>query len=152
MNKLEAFLHQALFLRLDGTAATPDWGNQRCNLDRRLSDLWGALAIGRNVALGGEAQRRLAVRACLVAVLGVGLDQLIGLVWQHPRPFMIGLGHTSLPLTPDSSFPSDHATVFVGIALTLSLGETRLVGGLTFAAGVSVAWARVLFAFIFRWT
>lgn len=74
---------------------------------------------------------------------GVGANQLIGLVWQHPRPFMIGLGHTFLPHAPDSSFPSDHATVFAGIALTLLLGGARWLGGFTVLAGALVAWARV---------
>src|SRR6202000_1244398 len=76
---------------------------------------------------GEEGQRNLALRACIVAMLGVGANQLIGVVWQHPRPFMIGLGCTCLPHAPDSSFPSDHVTVFASVALTLlSGGAVRL--------------------------
>jgi undecaprenyl-diphosphatase len=101
---------------------------------------------------GNEAQRRWAIRACLVAMPGVGANQLIGLVWQHPRPFMIGLGDTFLPHAPDSSFPSDHVTVFSGIALTLLLGGARWLGGLVLLASVAVAWARVFVGVPFRWT
>lgn len=92
---------------------------------------------------GKRAQRNLAIKACLVAMIGLGLNQVIGLLWPHPRPFMIGLGHTWLPHVPDSSFPSDHVTVFSGIGLTLLLGDQILLGLFTLIIGLCVAWARV---------
>jgi undecaprenyl-diphosphatase len=55
----------------------------------------------------------------------------------------ISLGHTFLSHAPDSWFPSDHATVFAGIALTLLLGGSSWPCVLTLLAGASVAWARV---------
>ena len=142
MNTLEAF-NQVLFLLINGTPATPAW---LVGIAIPVADYVIYLIPLLLAAIwlwGNEAQRSLAIRACLVAMLGVGANQLIGLVWQHPRPFMIGLGHTFLPHAPDSSFPSDHATVFAGIALTLLLGGARWRGGLTLLAGVMVAWARV---------
>jgi undecaprenyl-diphosphatase len=150
MSKLEAF-NYALFLRLNG-ATSSKWLIDAVSWIADYLIYWVPLLMTAMWLWGGEAQRRLSVRACLVAMVGVGTNQLIGLVWQHPRPFMIGLGHTFLSHTPDSSFPSDHATVFVGIALTLLLGGTRLAGGLTLAAGVLVAWARVYLGIHFRWT
>jgi undecaprenyl-diphosphatase len=39
------------------------------------------------------------------------INQVIILLWQHPRPFVIGLGHTYLAHAADSSFPSDHLTL-----------------------------------------
>ena len=57
---------------------------------------------------GDGAKRNLAVRGFLVAMIGVALNQTIGLLWEHPRPFMIGLGHALLPHAPDSSYPNDH--------------------------------------------
>lgn len=92
---------------------------------------------------GNDAQRRLALKACLVALLGVGFNQIIGLFYQHPRPFMIDFGHIWLPHTADSSFPSDHMTVFVGIGMSLLFGRKALLGAVTLAAGLCVAWARV---------
>lgn len=142
MNRLEAF-NQALFLRIYSTTATPEWEASIASCIADYLIYLVPLLLAVMWLWGGEAQRRLAARACLVAMLGVGINQLIGIVWQHPRPFMIRLGHTSLTHSPDSSFPSDHATVFVGIALTLLLGGARLAGGLTLAAGLLVAWARV---------
>jgi undecaprenyl-diphosphatase len=142
MNTLEAF-NQALFLLINGTTATPAWLVGVAMLIAGYLIWLIPLLLAAMWLRGNEAQRSLAIRACLVAMLGVGVNQLIGMVWQHPRPFMIGLGHTFLPHAPDSSFPSDHATVFAGIALTLLLGGARGLGGFTVLAGVSVAWARV---------
>jgi undecaprenyl-diphosphatase len=151
MNRLEAF-NQALFLRINTTTVTPEWDASiaSCIADYLIYLIPLLLAV--MWLWGGEAQQRLAVRACLVARAGVGINQLIGIVWQHPRLFMIGLGHTSLTHSPDSSFPSDHTTVFVGIALMLLLGGGHLASGLTLTAGLLVAWARVFFVSIFRWT
>jgi len=142
MNTLEGF-NQALFLLINGTTATPGWEISVALLIADYVIYVIPLLLAGMWLCGNEAQRHLAIRACLVAMLGVGANQLIGLVWQHPRPFIIGLGHTFLPHAPDSSFPSDHATVFAGIALTLVLGGASWLGVLTLLAGVSVAWARV---------
>jgi undecaprenyl-diphosphatase len=142
MNTLEAF-NQALFLLINGTTATPGWEISVALLIADYVIYLIPLLLAGMWLWGNEAQRHLAIRACLVAMLGVGANQLIGLAWQHPRPFIIGLGHTFLPHAPDSSFPSDHATVFAGIALTLVLGGASWLGVLTLLAGVSVAWARV---------
>jgi undecaprenyl-diphosphatase len=142
MTTLEAF-NQALFLMINGTASTPAWqvGTALFIADY-LIYLIPLLLVGMWLS-GDERQRNLAIRASLAAMLGVGANQLIGLVWQHPRPFMIGLGHTFLPHAPDSSFPSDHATVFAGVALTLLFGGARRLGELTLLIGVAAAWTRV---------
>eukprot|EP01037_Dinobryon_pediforme_P015183 gene15183-15326_t len=92
---------------------------------------------------GHEDRRNLAIKACLVAMLGVGMNQVIGLFWQHPRPFMIGLGHAWIPHAADSSFPSDHMTVFVGVGLTLLLDGALWFGLATLIVGLSIAWARL---------
>ncbi|WP_423760986.1 phosphatase PAP2 family protein [Burkholderia sp. NLJ2] len=142
MNTLEAF-NQALFLMVNATTATPPW---LIRLATVVADdlvyLIPVLLTGMWLS-GSEVQRNLAIRGCVVAVVALGANQLIGLAWQHPRPFMIGLGHTFIAHAPDSSFPSDHATVFAGIALTLLAGGARMLGALTLLAGVAVAWARI---------
>ena len=72
---------------------------------------------------GVATRRGWRARACcrrawryLVALL---VNQLIGLVWQHLRPFMIGLGHSHLAHVADSSFPSDHLTLLWAVAFSL---------------------------------
>jgi len=142
MNKLEAF-NQALFLAINGTLVSPAWQIGTAVLVADYVIYLVPLLLLGLWLWGNEGQRSLAIRAFAVAMFGLGLNQLIGLVYEHPRPFMIGLGHAFLAHAPDSSFPSDHATVLIGIALTLLLGGARWWGGLTLLAGVSVAWARV---------
>lgn len=142
METIEAF-NQALFLLVNGTPATPTWlVGTALVFANYLIWLIPLLLAGMWLS-GGDHYRMLAVRACLVALLALGANQLIGLAWSHPRPFAIGLGHAFLPHAPDSSFPSDHATVFASVALTLLIGRMRWLGGVTLVVGIAVAWARV---------
>jgi len=80
----------------------------------------------------------------LSAMLALGVNQLIGLFYQHPRPFMVGLGHSYLQHVTDSSFPSDHVTVLFAVGLALFLDRTtRWSGAVIMLAALPVAWARI---------
>lgn len=142
MNTLEAF-NQALFLMINATPSTPAW---QIDVARMIADYVIYLVPLSLVAIwvfGAERQREVAVRAFCVTLLALGLNQIVGLVWPHPRPSVIGIGHTFLEHAPDSSFPSDHGTIFASIALTLLLGGVRRYGTAILLAGLAVAWARV---------
>ncbi|MFP3567382.1 phosphatase PAP2 family protein [Paraburkholderia sp. SIMBA_030] len=142
MNTLEAF-NQALFLMINATASTPVW---QINAARFIADYVIYLIPLSLVAMwlsGDEHQRDTAVHVCCVTLLALGINQIIGLVWPHPRPFVIGIGHTFLQHAPDPSFPSDHGTIFASVALTLLSGGLRRYGLLMLLCGVAVAWARV---------
>lgn len=82
--------------------------------------------------------------ATLTMLLAISANQLAGLAYFHPRPFMIGLGHQYLAHPPDNSFPSDHATFLWSLGFSLlALGVLRRWAVLLVAGGVAVAWARV---------
>lgn len=89
-------------------------------------------------------QREILITATVVMVLGMIANFVIGQIWFHPRPFMVGLGRQYLPHAPDSSFPSDHATFLwsLGFAL-LALGAFYGVAAVLLALGLGVAWARI---------
>lgn len=93
-------------------------------------------------------KRRDARRPLLATVLGVsvalGINQLLGLLWYEPRPFMVGLGHTLTFHAVENSFPSDHATFLwsLGFAL-IATGAARGWGTLVCLCGLLVAWARI---------
>ena len=109
MNKIEA-LNRALFLDINGSADTPAWLVQAAiGIADYVIALIPLLLVGLWLR-GDHARRSVAIKACLVALLGVAANQAIGAVWPHPRPFMIGLGHTWIQHAADSSFPSDHLT------------------------------------------
>ncbi|MFZ6653986.1 phosphatase PAP2 family protein [Undibacterium sp. TJN19] len=92
---------------------------------------------------GGADRRRLALQSVLVCLLALGLGQLVTLLWQHPRPFMIGVGHTWTMHAADASFPSDHGTVFASIALCFLIAGESLWGCLLAITGVAVACSRI---------
>lgn len=142
MNPLES-VNQTLFLQLNGGDHTPAWLiHVAIGIADDLIYLIPVLLIAMWL-WGGRTHRNLAIEACLVTLLALGANQLIGLVWQHPRPSMIGLGHTWIAHAADSSFPSDHVTVFASIGLTLLLGGARRLAIAVLATGFAVAWARV---------
>ena len=95
---------------------------------------------------GAAGQREAAVQAFLAAVVALTMSKIIGLMWFHPRPFMVEIGHTFLHHAPDSSFPSDHATSMFSVALALAmcqLREARRFGMALLGLAFVVAWARV---------
>jgi len=135
--------NQSLFLAINASSSMPRW---QIDAAIAIADYLIYLVPLMLAALwlsGGKRQRETAVRACCVAMLALGFNQLIGLVYMHPRPFMIGLGHTFVAHAPDSSFPSDHATVFASVALTLLCARMWRRGALMLLTGLAVAWARV---------
>ena len=111
---------------------------------------WVILVVPVGLVLmwtSGQAdQREAAVHAFLAAVVALTMSKVIGLVWFHPRPFMVEIGQTFLHHAPDSSFPSDHATSMFSVALALALSrlrEARRFGQALLVLGAVVAWARV---------
>lgn len=93
----------------------------------------------------GPRKRRTGLVATAIAAgLALGANQLIGLLWYEPRPFMVGLGHTLIHHAPENSFPSDHTTFFltIGFALIATRGAPAF-GKLVAILGVMVAWARI---------
>ena len=139
---LEA-LNRALFLAIDATPGTPGWliGTASAIANGLI---WSIPLLLVCLWLTGDTYRReTALKVCVITLAALGVNQLIGLAWQHPRPFMIGLGHTYLAHAADSSFPSDHGTVFASVSITLLLRGMKRLGAAMIVGGVAVAWARI---------
>ena len=78
------------------------------------------------------------------AIIGLVINYIIGLVYFHPRPFMIGLGTQLFQYPAETSFPSDHTTFMVSIALMLLyFKETRVYGVILLILGLTGGLARV---------
>ena len=100
--------------------------------------------IGFGWLRGSEHIRKVLLEATASGLAGLLINQIIGLVWQHPRPFMIGLGHTLIPHAADSSFPSDHLTLLWAVAFSFLMYRSPRMAGLALALlGLPVAWARI---------
>ncbi len=143
LNRLEA-LNNQIFLTINAPAGSTPW---LVDIAKVLGDgLIYLIPLGLVILWlqGGTAKRNLALRAFAVAMLAVGLNQIIGLIWQHPRPFMVGLGHAWIDHAPDSSFPSDHATVFFSLGFAFLAGRAFILASSAACCGLLVAWARIL--------
>jgi len=107
--------------------------------------IWAVpLLIGIGWLRGGEGTRKAMLIATASGLLGLLINQAIGLVWWHPRPFMIGLGHTLVSHAADSSFPSDHLTLWWAVAFSLWVQPgLRITGVAMSLLGVPIAWARI---------
>jgi undecaprenyl-diphosphatase len=143
MNKLEQ-LNQILFLRLN---ANPDAEGVVLSLAAVVADDFIYVIPLVLLALwlwGGGRERGIALQAVAVTFVALGINQMLAILWPHPRPFMMGLGHTYIAHASDSSFPSDHATVFAGVGLTFVLAGCRVaIGWGVLLLGLCVAWARI---------
>ena len=136
-------LNRALFLMIN---AGPDTPRALLTLAEVVADDLIFLIPVMLLALwlwGSSRHRQMALLACSSALVALFLNQLIGLVWFHPRPFMVPLGHTWINHPADSSFPSDHTTVFASIGMGLFLLKPRWYSLLTILVGILVAWSRI---------
>ncbi|AXT45964.1 MULTISPECIES: phosphatase PAP2 family protein [Chromobacterium] len=142
MNHLETLNH-TLFLLLNANENTPAWLIRVAVVI--ANDLIYIIPL-LLVALwlwGDDKLRHQAVKACLVVLLALGVNGLIGLGYPQPRPFVIGLGHLWTDHAPDFSFPSNHMTILTCIGLTLLFAGMLKLGVAILALGIAVAWARV---------
>ena len=71
--------------------------------------------------LGNRLDRRAAVGACLTGLFALAMAGAISSLYLHPRPFMNGDAANFLQHAPDSSFPSDHATVLFALGWFLMI-------------------------------
>lgn len=94
--------------------------------------------------IGREPSRKIMFSAAIAGLIGLLLSQVIGLIWFHPRPFMMGVGNTFIYHMADASFPSDHLTLMWAVSLSfLPYKPTRMFGLLLTLLVLPVAWARV---------
>lgn len=102
------------------------------------------LLIGIGWLHGGVSTRKAMLVTAVSGMLSLLINQIIGLAWLHPRPFMVGLGHTLIPHVADSSFPSDHLTLWWAVAFSLALQRGHRIADIGLALlGVPIAWARI---------
>ena len=85
--------------------------------------------IGLLFYLWFSNKKNEALFAGYATTLGVTIDAIIGLIYFHPRPFMEHLGIMLIRHKPETSFPSDHTTFTLSIALMLlTFKSTRILG------------------------
>jgi undecaprenyl-diphosphatase len=139
-------LNLALFSSLNAPAGLAGWRLAGALFAAERLILLVPLALMLLWISGNTAQRAAAVRACLATVCALAVNAVFGLLWFHPRPFMAGVGHTFMRHAPDSSFPSDHASIMFTVALVLAsshAARARRIGARLLPVAAVVAWSRV---------
>lgn len=140
---MESF-NQSVFLYLNAPA---DAGALVLSVARFLAEdlIWlvpAGLLFGW--IFGGDGVRRAMLQATAAGMVALLCAQIIGVVWSHPRPFMIGLGHTYFVHVPDASFPSDHLTLWWAASFSLlACREVRAAAVVMSLFGLAIAWARI---------
>lgn len=143
MNALET-LNRALFLRWNADLSAAAWKLKFAVATAEYLIILIPLILVAMWCWGGRRQRLHALKICAVALIALGINHLLGLAFPHPRPFVIGLGHTFIQHAADSSFPSDHATAFAAMGVTLLFANARSALGWTVLfLGAGVAWSRI---------
>ena len=93
---------------------------------------------------GTSRDRSALVHVVLAVIPALAINYVVGLVFFHPRPFMVGLGQTYLAHLPEASFPSDHATFMWTIAFGLIYWlPTKAPGWVAVLLAALTSWARI---------
>ena len=74
--------------------------------------------------------KNIVLYTAYTAILGITFNAIIGLFYFHARPFALNLGQTLIQHNADSSFPSDHTTFILAIALMFLYFKTTRQTGL----------------------
>ena len=142
-------MNQKLFLFINS------WAGKNHFLDLLMigaAKLMPYLFITILLFLWFKNKKNEALFAGYVASLGIAINYIIGFFYFHNRPFMNHLGVILIHHKADSSFPSDHTTFTMSIALSLLIfSSPRILGAvLTFLSlwcGIARVYAGVHYPF-----
>src|SRR4051794_9007127 len=136
-------LNEALFLALN---ASPEAGG----ISVAFAKFFATYLIGLIPLLlcvmwlwGYRADRFAAIGCFIALIISLCINYLFGIIHYEPRPFLIGLGTTLIDHRPNSSFPSNHATVCFSVALVFALYRHWRFAVADLLLGLLVAWARI---------
>lgn len=143
MNTLLETYNQDLFLTINALPGTPGWLIDFATFSAEYLIFLLPLMLLIYWFTGGRAERETALFAIVTAITGLTLNFLCSAFYFHPRPFMIRLGHLWIDHAADTSFPSDHGTLFFSITLALWARGNWGSGGILTLVSLLVAWSRI---------
>ncbi len=119
-------LNQSIFLEINRYA---DQSKTLDSLMIAAAEAMPYLFIALLLYLWFANKKSEALYAGYAATFAIAINQIINLFYYHARPFMDDLGKTLILHKADNSFPSDHTTFVMSIAMMLVTFEsTRKVG------------------------
>ena len=102
-----------------------------------------ALFLVLYALMGDKTQRVLVIKTVIGVAVSLTISQMIITLFPHPRPFVMGVGHTFLEHAPTPSFPSHHMIIFTAIAMSFLLAKRLMLGVLLLALAFIVGWSRI---------
>jgi undecaprenyl-diphosphatase len=136
-----------IFKALNGLAARNDIFEDLLRFFSVYAEvIFGVFLAGAFLARGrwrSMNARHGVVAAALASILAIEAAQVISGFWDRPRPYEAHAAHVFVSMSPDPSFPSDHATVAFAMAVSIVLRNRRL-GLVTVAMAIAVALSRVV--------
>ncbi|RFS31376.1 undecaprenyl-diphosphatase [Acinetobacter sp. SWAC5] len=92
---------------------------------------------------GSFETKKSILKAFIFTAITLVLGETLSLVFNTPRPFVMDVGQTLIEHSPTGSFPSNHMSIFSGIAFSYYFSERRDIGRFLIAVAWLVAWSRV---------
>src|SRR5579884_964583 len=102
--------NQHLFLLINASAHPDPWIVSFAAILANSPVVAGPVLLVALWIWGNPSHRAGLLTVAGAVCAGQGINQLIGLIYFEPRPFVMDLGHTLIRHAADNSFPSDHAT------------------------------------------
>lgn len=101
-----------------------------------LSALFGWLKLDM------EDKKRFVIAAVVGAIVAIALAKVGSMLFNNPRPFIVGHFTPYFAHGNDNGFPSDH-TLFTGLVAAVVWWYNRKLGYVLFAVALAVGLARV---------
>ena len=135
-------INYALFALINATPASSWWAIEVATfIAKDLIIIVPLLVVA--LWLWGPNQRQLVFKVMLALALSLSISWVIGHLFPHDRPFVVGVGYNFLHHAADDSFPSDHGTVIFTFALAFLFWHRVWSGALLLVIASAIAWSRV---------
>jgi undecaprenyl-diphosphatase len=132
-------VNTTLFLFINGFTGNAFWDAINCFIATISPYFYALFLVGCYL----KGKRNRALYAFYSALVGLSINVVITIFYFHPRPFMLGLGQTLIRHSPESSFPSDHATLAFSIAFFFLLDKDLKIGAILLLVALLTGFARV---------
>lgn len=83
------------------------------------------------------------IKAAIFTAITLSISEVLSAVLNTPRPFVMEVGQTLIEHAPTGSFPSNHMSIFSGIALAYYFSAQRDLGRILLWTAWLVAWSRI---------
>lgn len=83
------------------------------------------------------------IKAAIFTAITLSVSEILSAVLNTPRPFVMEVGRTLIEHAPTGSFPSNHMSIFSGIAFAYYFSAQRDLGRILLWTAWLVAWSRV---------